>query len=98
MGSILIGLLVAFGLMVWWAIVASRPLRPSTIVNDDGSYRRDREVPKCFDCHEPLTCQYYSVLRCDKCLLASLNREDAGEFKADGALSVDELEKMWALK
>lgn len=96
MGAILVGLLVAFGLMVWWAILASRPLQPAHIVKDD-TYRRDRSVQKCFDCGGPLDV-WYRVMRCDKCLLTWLNRQEAGEFKVDGALSVDELEKMWALK
>lgn len=79
--------IVAMGV---WA--TKDPLKPATIV------RVKPKLPVCVDCNQEFTDVYFNVLRCDKCLLAYLNRMDEGELQADGALSVKELERMWGLK
>ena len=70
---------------------ATKPLKPATIV------RVQPKLPTCVDCNQQFTDVYFTVLRCDKCLLTYINRMDEGELEADGALSVKELERMWAL-
>jgi hypothetical protein len=92
---VVLALAAIFSLFVWWAITASRPLSPIKIVRDD-TYKPTKKEQKCFDCGGPLGV-WYRVMRCDRCLVAYNARMDAGEIgKVDGAMSVAELERLWA--